>query len=306
MMNNIIIEHNLEFLENIDKYLEKRGTISLIDYEKYKSVMNSVNSATDLEESIMSEKLKVVNERIIQRMAGRQPHRFIHDYFIGGKEIKELEFGTTDEGFTNEGVSNKATYDNAKHIYESLSVGSVNKLDTVVDSLKLISKSFLKTRLNLSDNDILDLKGGGDDITEVVIPKTEEVKEIRPEPKLNINIIKKDKKKPTAGQSATGTGKIDKDIEDDLNNEIFSYLKNMRNYGQSFHQILTKDNVKLNKIEQQQLKDQNKTTKELKNLNEFNYTLRIGFWKTLMMIATVLTTFIFTLLIMRIFPKFVR
>jgi hypothetical protein len=288
---------NFEFYEHIERLLTDRGTISLVEYEKFKNLVNKTRVENDLEESIACEKTKMLNEKIQMRIKEKQPHQFIHDYFIGGKDIKELEFTTPESDPIRE--DNQKIYNSAKYIFENLSNTKVEKLNTIMDSLALTSKDFLKTKLELSDNDILDLKGNTEVVKETIPQK---VDEYIPKSVLNLGIIKKEKKI----RITQGADKIDKDIEDDLNNEIFSYLKGMKNYGQSFHQILTTDNKRLTKIEQQQLKDQTKTNKELKNLTEFNYTLKLGFWKTLMLIIIVLTTFMFTLLLMRIFPKFVK
>jgi len=99
------------------------------------------------------------------------------------------------------------------------------------------------------------------------------------------------------------TSKIENQLEEELNNEIFNYTKNMKKYAKSFNEVLNKDNKTLNKIEITQLNGQKKTNLQLKNLNEFNYNLKIGFFKLIFMILFVFATFVMSLLMIRIFPK---
>jgi hypothetical protein len=310
-------EKNLEFLENIDRLLDKRGTISLLDYEKYKNIIDNYKTQTGLEESIMTEKLKVLNEKILQKIKDKKPFTFIHDYFIGGKEIEEIDMGgglfdTKDSQFSSNLGNIEKSYKNTKTIYEGFQNINIKKFDNLTDSLILLSNDFLKIQLGLSENDILDLKGhlniGDLKLEESKFEKTPEEVEIKfPEIiKIKPVVVKKTEKVKPNISAKNNSNKLDKEIEEELGDEILNYIKGMKNYGHSFHDILSTDNKKLNKIELQQLKDQSKTDKELKNLNEFNYTLKIGFWKTLLMIIVVIVTFMFTMLVMRIFPKFVK
>jgi hypothetical protein len=96
---------------------------------------------------------------------------------------------------------------------------------------------------------------------------------------------------------------IEKEMEEDLNNEIFSYTRNMKHYASSFNEILQRDNKKLDTIEKNQEGSKTKTDRSMKSLKEFSSTIRIGFFKLLLMLIAVGVTFMLTLLSIRIFPK---
>jgi hypothetical protein len=100
--------------------------------------------------------------------------------------------------------------------------------------------------------------------------------------------------------------KIDKEMEEEINNEIFNYTKNMKHYAKGFHQILTQDNKKLDDLERVQDKGKIKTDHSMKKLDEFNYSLKIGFWRLLFIFLLVGVSFVLTLLAIRIFPKLVK
>jgi hypothetical protein len=110
----------------------------------------------------------------------------------------------------------------------------------------------------------------------------------------------------SSANKSSELSKIEKEMEEEVNNEIFNYTKNMKNYARNFNQILVQDNKKLDKIEKIQETGKNKTNKSMKSLNEFNYSLKIGFLKLILYIILVGTTFVMTLISIRIFPKLVK
>ena len=97
--------------------------------------------------------------------------------------------------------------------------------------------------------------------------------------------------------------KINKVLEEEIFEEVLNNTESMKNYASSISEILKKDNKNLDKIEKLQYKEQAKTKQEVSTLTDFNKRLQVGFWKTVYMFVIVITTFIFTLLIIRIFPK---
>ena len=96
---------------------------------------------------------------------------------------------------------------------------------------------------------------------------------------------------------------IEKEMEEELNNQIFKYTKMMKISAKNFGNQLIQDNKILGQIENLQNKDIIKTRNENQRLQEFNNFISLGFFKKLLMIIVVIITFIFTLLIMRIFPR---
>ena len=109
-----------------------------------------------------------------------------------------------------------------------------------------------------------------------------------------------------AANSNSDVKALEKEMEEEVNNEIFNYTKNMKQYARSFNEILTQDNRKLDKIEKNQEGGKSKTDRSMKNLKEFSYNIKIGFWKLLLMFTIVAVTFVMTLLTIRIFPKLIK
>ena len=110
------------------------------------------------------------------------------------------------------------------------------------------------------------------------------------------------KKEPNFSHQKS-TNALDKEIEEDINDQIFGYTKRMKENAKFFGERLKQDNETLNKIETIQSLDLDKTKKETKKLMDFNFSLKLGLCKILMMMMTVIGMFMVTLLIMRIFPK---
>jgi hypothetical protein len=100
------------------------------------------------------------------------------------------------------------------------------------------------------------------------------------------------------------TEKIEAEIEEELNDEIMNYTKNIKKYANNFTEVLGKDNKKLSQIEATQTLGKNKTDLQTKKLTEFNYSLKIGFFKILFMFLFVFSTFVWAIFIIRFFPKF--
>lgn len=96
---------------------------------------------------------------------------------------------------------------------------------------------------------------------------------------------------------------IDDEIEEELNNEILSYTRNMKKYANNFNEVLNKDNRTLNKIESTQSDGKKKTDVQLNKLKDFNYSLTIGFFKLLFMFIFVFISFVISLFMIRFFPK---
>ena len=96
---------------------------------------------------------------------------------------------------------------------------------------------------------------------------------------------------------------MDKELEEEINRQIFGYTKRMKESAKNFGVQLRKDNQTLNKIESLQDKVNDKTQTQVKRLKEFNYSLKIGFCKLLFLMLSVFGTFILTLFIIKIFPK---
>ncbi len=132
--------------------------------------------------------------------------------------------------------------------------------------------------------------------------KTENTETVIKEPKKNLR--KNDKlENLLIKNNYSDVVKLDDKIEEELNNEILNYTKNMKKYANSFNEVLSKDNRTLNKIEKTQIDGKIKTDTQMKKLDEFNYQLKIGFFKMLFMFLFVFFSFIFSIIMIRFLPK---
>ena len=179
----------------------------------------------------------------------------------------------------------------------------MNSIDSV---LPLLSSFYLKEKLYLSRDEISSIKKDFDFDNGNLIEEKENEKENK-ERKEEDNFLKKYHKSKSLNSNKTSSHsshkEIDAEMEKEITNQIFGYTKTMKENAKHFGAQLKRDNSVLNEIEKVQNVDQEKTDVQVKKLKEFNYSLRIGFFKLIFMFLIVFVTFAFTLLTMRIFPK---
>ena len=96
---------------------------------------------------------------------------------------------------------------------------------------------------------------------------------------------------------------MDKEMEEEINRQIFGYTKKMKESAKNFRVQFKKDNKVLSEIEDLQEKVNDKTTKEVGRLKEFNYSIRFGFCKLVSFVMMVFCSFFATLFVIKIFPK---
>ena len=96
---------------------------------------------------------------------------------------------------------------------------------------------------------------------------------------------------------------MDQEMEEEINRQIFGYTKKMKESARNFGVQLKKDNKTLSNIENLQERANDKTTKEVSRLKEFNYSIKLGFCKLIMLVMMVFGTFFATLFVIKIFPK---
>lgn len=116
---------------------------------------------------------------------------------------------------------------------------------------------------------------------------------------------KKVKPKQTKDNAKPVDKNIEERIEDDLENEIMGYAKSMKNIAKNFGDMITKDNIKLKEVEKLQSTNTDSTKNEVKSLNKFNSNDKVSFWLQIKMLAFVLISFMITMMIGRIIPRFI-
>jgi hypothetical protein len=299
----------LSFFETVIIRLEQEGEIDLVTFAKWKNYKTLFENNEEIDDySVVKTDIGKTDKKIEEYFKGKEEWEFISDYFTRGDT----------ENYS--GKSNKVG-ECKENEYEKiekmkLSINRTNSLESFFDLLQLSSKEFLKSKVDLNDEQIEEIKGEECEIeTKAVISTPDQsIKEKKSEiPKLSkVQQIKSlVTNKPAQIDKIVLNPKetsvhLEKEMDKEVINDIFAYTKNMKNYARNFNEILTGDSRKLEKIEKIQEKDKIKTDSSINQLNYFNNTLKIGFWRLLLMFGIVIVTFMTTLVSIRIFPKLVN
>lgn len=293
-----------EFRSDIDDVvckLEATNEISMYDYMKYVNIKEKIEKSNDTNSDefyikVLIEKIKTDIEKIKTILKDKKKHEYIKEYFTNDNAmiINDIDLSIVDS---------KKNDDINDEYVNQISKKSINSIENV---LPLLSSFYLKEKLYLSKDDISSIKKDFDFDNGRLMEEKEKNKESK-ENKEEDNFLKKYHKSKSMNSnkstSSTSHKEIDAEMEKEITNQIFGYTKTMKENAKHFGAQLKKDNSVLNEIEKVQNVDQDKTDVQVKKLKEFNYSLRIGFFKLIFMFLMVFVTFAFTLLTMRIFPK---
>ena len=274
-MNN---DNILSFLESLSYKLNDTHLITLLEYEKFNKIKNEWSDRLlelqeenniKIEDKLLNEKIKVLLEKIKVITSNKKEYEFISNYFLNENE-KIRDISTIEKSFKQD--------ENLEEINEN-NIGDYSNLNLY--SFKNIKDIIENNKVNLSNKEL---------------PKQKKSKYELPS-------LKKNKREKSNYNSKKDNEEIEKEMEEELNNQIFKYTKMMKISAKNFGHQLVKDNQFLQQIENIQSKDMDKTRTQNQRLQEFNSLITLGFFKKLLMIIVVITTFIFTLLTMRIFPR---
>ena len=273
-MNN---DNILSFLESLSYKLNDTHLITLLEYEKFNKIKKEWSDRLlelqeenniKIEDKLLNEKIKVLLEKIKVITSNKKEYEFISNYFLNENE-KIRDISTIENSFKQD--------ENLEEINEN-NIGDSN---LNLYSFKNIKDIIENNKVNLSNKEL---------------PKQKKSKYELPS-------LKKNKREKSNYNSKKDNEEIEKEMEEELNNQIFKYTKMMKISAKNFGHQLVKDNQFLQQIENIQTKDMDKTRTQNQRLQEFNSLITLGFFKKLLMIIVVITTFIFTLLTMRIFPR---
>lgn len=281
--------------------LEAENEISMYDYMKYIDIKEKIEKSSDISSEefnikILIEKIKTDIEKIKTIIKDKKKHEYIKEYFTNDNAmiVNDIDLSLVDS---------KNKDDINDEYIKKISAKSMNSIDSV---LPLLSSFYLKEKLYLSRDEISSIKKDFDFDNGNLIEEKENEKENK-ERKEEDNFLKKYHKNKSLNSNKTSSHsshkEIDAEMEKEITNQIFGYTKTMKENAKHFGAQLKRDNSVLNEIEKVQNVDQEKTDVQVKKLKEFNYSLRIGFFKLIFMFLIVFVTFAFTLLTMRIFPK---
>ena len=314
-------EEKLAFLSKINSKLLESNGITCYEFELFNQLKNELDDDYTLERNkkigaennsneekienrITQEKIKASIERVISYIKDKKEYEFISDYFIN-------EF---DPSVNSHFIKNNSSSDIINHKESNISQSSfidtdLDKIDenflnllantslTDINSINKLREEINKNKNINNNNEISNIsnkssfgfkKNSG--LDDIFLPEMKKVKSSN-ESKSNENIGLENKEQ------------MDKELEEEINRQIFGYTKKMKESARNFGVQLRKDNQTLSNIENLQDKVNEKTNTQVKRLQNFNYNIKIGFCKLMLLIFTVVGSFFGTIFIMKIFPK---
>ena len=316
-------EEKLSFLSKINSKLLESNGITCYEFEVFNKIKNeqdddffldknkkigAENNSNEqkIENRIIQEKIKANIEKVLSYIKDKKEYEFISDYFIG----------ESDSSINTHFIRNNSSNNIIKREESNLSQSSI-----IDNDLDKIDENFLKllTETNLTDiNSINKLR---ETINKNNNSKSNEIS--NPSSSFsfkknagNSGLTEEDFFLPEMKKAKSNSDnnnndnnefdskeQMDKELEEEINKQIFGYTKKMKESARNFGAQLKKDNQTLNNIENLQDKVNEKTTHQVKRLEEFNYSIKIGFCKLMLLIFTVIGSFFGTIFIMKIFPK---
>ena len=319
-------EQQLEFLSKIyNKLMEFHGITSYefevlnnikLEQNNKDSSENSINNnkkvgeennsnEQKIENRILQEKIKINIEKIFTYIKDKKEYEFITDFFIN-----ENDFSINTNFMKQKSSGNIITQkeSNLSNLSQSSNFSEQNDSDFInEDFFTLLSKANLTdiqsiTKFNEELNKNKKSKSG-----EVQsLPSFGEKKSGIKEEDLFLPEMKKVKSNKDIKNDNNGIQskeEMDQELRDEIYRQIFGYTRKMKESAKHVGKQFKKDNQTLNNIESLQDKVNDKTTKEIKRLEEFNYSIKMGFCQLFLLILTVIGTFMGTTFIIKIFPK---
>ena len=321
-------EQKLSFLSNINSKLSETHAITSYEYEIFKQIKleqndlgnisldefknnyKKIGEENNLNEErignkIIQEKIKANIEKILSYISDKKEYEFISDFFISefdpsinskfikkNSSINTIDINHSESNLSENSINNNLKdFDNINEdILNMLSKANLIDINSINKLNEEINKSYKSKNSNLSNLSSLNYKkNSGLTEEDFLLPEITKVKSHNSTNTNNNGIESKEE--------------MDKELEEEINRQIFGYTKKMKESARNFGAQLKKDNQTLNKIENLQDQVNAKTTTQVKRLQEFNYSIKIGFCKLMILLFTVIGTFIGTMFIIKIFPR---
>lgn len=312
-------EEKLSFLSNIcNKLSEEHGITSYeyallnkikidqvdnleedADYSKSNSLkLGGENNSNDkiIEDRLIHEKIKTNIEKILAYINDKKEYEFIKDYFINEYDnsisTNFIQKDSSNEIMNKQDSENNIIFNDSDNINdEFLSLLSKEELKDINSISKLsqkLNKNNKSKSIELPNLSFISKKNSSFKEEDIFLPA-----------------IKKDKNKNKNNNDFGLESKeeMDREMEIEINRQIFGFTKQMKESAKNFGAQLRKDNQTLNKIENLQDKVDMKTKKQVKRLEDFNFSKSIGFCKLMFMFLIVFGSFFATMFIIKIFPK---
>ena len=298
----------LSFLSKISTKLSELHGISSYEYEIFNLIKsdeknyleingvkkigeeNNANEAR-IENRITKEKIKTNIEKIISYIKDKKDFEFISDFFIT-ETSTALNTDNDNEIINNINNDNNIEHEEITDDFLN-SLGKTNLFD--INSINELNKKLKgKKSSEINEQSLLNLKKKYSSSNFNGLSEQE----------LFLNDIKKaQNSKKNNEENLKSKEEMDKEMEEEINRQIFGYTKKMKESAKNFGVQFKKDNKVLSEIEDLQERVNDKTTKEVGRLKEFNYSIRFGFCKLVSFVMMVFCSFFATLFVIKIFPK---
>ena len=297
-------EQKLSSLTKISSKLNELHGISSYEYELFNLIKQDENNSLEIngikkvgeensaneekiENRITKEKIKTNIEKILSYIKDKKDYEFISDFFITESESKI----NNDNDIINNKNNNFEFEEITDEFLNSFSKTNLSDINAINEFNKKIKGKKIS---EISEKTLLDLSNA----------KKYSSSKFN-EQDLFLNDIKKSQnfKKKNNEENFQSKESMDKEMEEEINRQIFGYTRKMKESARNFGVQFKKDNKVLSNIEDLQEKVNEKTTKEVSRLKEFNYSIRFSFCKLVMYVMIVFCTFFSTLFVIKIFPK---
>ena len=273
------------------------------DYSKSNSLkMGGENNSNDkiIEDRLIHEKIKTNIEKILAYINDKKEYEFIKDYFINEHD-NSISTNFIQKDSSHE-IMNKQDSEN------NINNFNFNDSDNINDEfLTLLSKEDLNDINSISKlSQKLNKNNKSKSIELPNLSFTSKKSSSLKEEDIFLPAIKKDKNKNKNSNNDFGIEskeEMDREMEIEINRQIFGYTKKMKESAKHFGAQLRKDNQTLNKIENLQDKVDMKTKKQVKRLEDLNFAKSIGFCELMFMLLSVFGSFFGTMFVIKIFPK---
>lgn len=260
------------------------------------------NNSSDkiIEDRLIQEKIKTNIEKILAYINGKKEYEFIKDYFINEYD-NSISSNFIQKDSSNEIMNNQDSENNINNI-------NFNDSDNINDEfLTLLSKENLNDINSISKlSQKLSTNNKSKSIELPNLSFTSKKNSSFKEEDIFLPAIKKAKNKNKGDNNDFGLEskeEMDREMEIEINRQIFGFTKKMKESAKNFGAQLRKDNQTLNKIENLQDKVDMKTKKQVKRLEDFNFSKSIGFCKLMFMLLSVFGSFIPLMFLIKVLPK---
>ena len=295
-------DQKLSFLTKISNKLYESHNISSYEYELFNLIKREEKNSFEInfakkigeennsneekiENRLTKDKIKTNIEKIISYIKDKKDYEFISDFFI--TESAEPSFNEDNLIINNQNSGNLELDEINEDFLNNFSQSNLSDINSIIEFNKKIKKNFISELDEQFDLSLINTKkkASKEDLILDDIKKSESFRRIK--------------------SNENSKEMMDEEMKEEITRQIFGFTKKMKESAKSFGAQFKRDNQTLSKMENLQDMINDKTTKEVSRLKEFNYSIKLGPCKLIMMNMMVFGTFFATLLVIKIFPKLV-